>query len=76
MEKQKKRIAEYKARRKQTEELLLNANFADEDSEDEGLVEGAPDILDSYVEQLSREPGSKRPPPAVVWITYLASRAN
>ena len=59
MEKQKQKIAEYKARRKQTEELLLNANFADEnDSEDEGLGDGGvPDILDTYVEQLSREPG-------------------
>jgi hypothetical protein len=61
LEKQKHKIAEYKARKKQTEELLQTAIFDDDITDDEddiGGGGGAPDILDSYVEELSR--GNKR----------------
>lgn len=73
-EAQKKKIAEYHQKKRQTEELLANANYVDfEDLEnDEDLMGVQPshatdgrDRLDSYVEELSMLKGRKRAPPAV-----------
>ena len=67
---QKKKIAEYRQKKRQTEELLANANYVDfedfENSEgEEDHLMNDKDKLEGYVEELSRDQGRKRAPPAV-----------
>ena len=61
---QKKKIAEYKQKKRQTEELLANADFVDiEDFSDDAELGGS-DELEGFVDELRNV--RKRAPPAVV----------
>lgn len=61
MDDQKRKVAEYKEKKKITEEILANAHFMD--SDDDGL--SSDDNLDGFVEGLSKIGSKGRAPPAV-----------